>query len=90
MSTMGGPTAYDVRIDGHPVVIVDLSAHWADCHVCGEPTPCRWGLPVWNGFIVANDWPGDWGGVPACQSCWARHERGELAEVPTSDYRPGD
>lgn len=90
MSTQGGPSVYDTTILGNPVVVIDLNARWADCHVCGDPTPCQWGLPVWNGFIVANDWPGTWGGVPACYSCWEKHERGELVEVSTSEYRAGD
>lgn len=68
------------------ITVIDLNERWSDCHVCGEPTPARWGLPVWNGFIVANDWPGEWGGVPACESCWEKHERGELVEVPTSEF----
>jgi hypothetical protein len=71
--------------DGSSMVI-NMYEPWTECSVCGTETPVGWGLPVWNGFIVANDWPGEWGGVPACQSCWAKHERGELVEVATSGY----
>lgn len=65
------------------MVVIDLNERWADCHICGEPTPSRWGVPVWNGEIVANDWPGEWGGVPACEKCWAEHERGMHVQYPT-------
>jgi hypothetical protein len=81
---MGGPTAF--ATDDPNVVIVNLQQHWCDCHICGEPTLAAWGVPVWNGFIVANDWPGDWGGVSVCKSCHDRHAAGEFVEVPTSDY----
>lgn len=79
-----------LRFPEGDVEVINLSARWTDCTVCGEETPAAWGLPVWNGLIVANDWPGEWGGVPACEACWEQHERGELVEHPTSAYRPGD
>jgi hypothetical protein len=46
--------------------------------MCGEDTPSKWGLPICSedGTIVANDYEGEWGGIPACESCWAKHEKG--------------
>lgn len=79
---------YQTTIGGQIVGIIDMDYRWTECHVCGADTVIGWGLPVWNGSIVANDWPGSWGGVPACYECWERHERGELVEIPTSEYRP--
>lgn len=73
-------------MSGPDIYVIDLNERRTDCTACGAETPARWGLPVWEGFVVANDWPGPWGGVPACESCWERHERGELVEVPASDY----
>lgn len=87
MSEMiGGATREHRIIAGHEVEVINLDARWADCHICGEPTPCRWGVPVWNGFIVAVDWPGEWGGVPACERCHDEHARGMHVEVPTSEF----
>lgn len=72
--------------NGAEMVVINMQEPWTECTVCGADTLEGWGLPIWNGLIVANDWPGEWGGVPACESCWERHERGELVEVPTSEY----
>lgn len=73
---------------GGRMLIIDMQEPWSTCRVCGAETPSRWGLPVHAGLIVANDWPGEWAGSPACQACWERHERGELVELPTSEYDP--
>lgn len=81
---IGGPTAFSTNRPN--VEIINLSQHWCDCHICGAPTIVAWGVPVWNGMIVANDWPGEWGGVSVCHSCFTRHERGEFVEVSTSEY----
>lgn len=67
------------------VCVIDLWLPTAECHVCGEPTLCKWGLPVWNGFIVGNDWPHEWGGVPCCKGCYERHEAGELTEIQADE-----
>jgi hypothetical protein len=66
-----------------------LDKRLRDCHVCGGPSLASWGLPLNNNAeIVANDWPGEWGGAPACYTCWWLHERGKLVECPTSEYDP--
>jgi hypothetical protein len=60
------------------IEVINLNARFALCCMCGKETPCRWGLPVDSetGEIVANDFPGEWGGVPACKDCWKAHESG--------------
>ena len=61
-----------------------------DCDICGEPAPYAYGfgLPTFNGDIVSNDFPNElWrqhgGGVPVCEDCYRKHERGEM---PTFDH----
>jgi hypothetical protein len=48
------------------------------CVACGQPSSGFHGLPVFNGDIVSNDWPGEWGGVPCCLACFYLHEQGKL------------
>ena len=70
----------DRRID-----VIDLSPRFSQCSMCGVETPTRWGLPVDSetAQIVANDFKGEWGGIPACRECWERHEQGEfVGEYP--------
>ena len=55
-----------------------------DCWYCGgDCTGHNCGLPIFNGDLMSNDWQGEWGGVPACQGCYDKHERGLL---PTCDH----
>lgn len=53
-------------------MIIDLwlrSESSDECHVCGEPT-LRAGIPIADGRVIPNDWPGRCdGGVPACDGC---------------------
>lgn len=87
----GGPMISAPRMTsshGGRCLTIYLQSPWATCRICGDETPSRWGVPVWGGFIVANDWPGSWGGSPACEDCWRRHESGEFVELPTSEYDP--
>jgi hypothetical protein len=53
------------------------------CVACGEPSSGFHGLPIFNGDIVSNDWPGEWGGVPCCEACYEKHLRGGM---PTADH----
>ena len=48
------------------------------CCVCAEPCDGYHGLPFFNGDLVSNDWPGDWGNKACCRRCYEAHERGEL------------
>lgn len=55
------------------------------CANCGQPASGFHGLPYFNGDLMSNDWPGDWGGRPCCEDCYERHARGEL-ETFDQDY----
>lgn len=49
------------------------------CAVCDGPLEGFFaGIAMWNGEIVANKDPGEWGGAPCCEKCFEKHERGEL------------
>lgn len=54
--------------------VVRLDQRVAVCHVCDAESPPRWGIPIFEGAVVPNAWPGEWGGVDACQACWARQQ----------------
>lgn len=61
------------------VVVLMQTPGWGDeCYVCGEPASGFHGLPIFNGDVMSNDWPGEWAGVPACLRCYEKHERGEM------------
>ena len=49
---------------------IRLDERVAVCFVCDAESPPRWGIPYYEGYILPNSWPGEWGGVDACQSCW--------------------
>lgn len=40
-------------------------------------------LPVFNGDIVSNEWPGEYGASGCCEECYEAHQRGE---IPTADH----
>lgn len=67
-----------------PILTIRMQSGMVDCWICGEPTEYRWGVPTCNGDLVSNDFPDDlWeGGQAVCESCFAKHARGEL---PTFD-----
>lgn len=77
------PTATFDGVRVPDILVVNLWPPWTNCTICGVETPSKWGVPVWNGDIVANDWPGEWGGVAACEKCWEEHERGMHVQFPT-------
>jgi hypothetical protein len=69
------------------VVVIDIREYYgtATCCICGTETPSHWGVPVDSetGEIVANDFEGEWGGVPACRECHAAHDSGQhVGEYP--------
>jgi hypothetical protein len=71
------------------VLVIDMNDatdRLGDCYACGGPSHPNYGLPIWNGFIVGNEWPYEWGGVPCCEDCYERHQRGELTEVTPDQY----
>ena len=53
---------------------VHLDAHVADCYVCNAETPAHWGIPAYEGYVLPNDWPGEWGGFDVCAACWERQQ----------------
>ena len=60
-------------------MIIDLWPIEVTCCMCGVISPGKWGIPVGEtGEIVANDFDGEWAGVPACQRCHDRHAVGEF------------
>lgn len=65
------------------VTVVDLFPPMARCCICGKWDLSRWGVPVSmeTASIVANDFDGDWGGKPACEDCWKKHDVGGLVGV---------
>ncbi len=67
-----------VTPQGDPYLVIELDTEPITCSVCGREDWQQWGLPVSSetGEIVANDYPGEWGGIPACRECWAKHEAG--------------
>jgi hypothetical protein len=55
--------------------VIHLQEFWATCSICGADTPSNWGIPVnTNGDVVPNNYQGEWGGIPACQPCFKKHE----------------
>jgi hypothetical protein len=50
----------------------------AECSVCGAETVSRWGIPVYEDYILRNDEEGEWGGAPACEVCYAIHQAGNI------------
>ncbi len=57
-----------------------------DCALCDADASGFHAVPMFNGDLMSNDWPGEWGGFPVCESCFLKHERGELPTFD-ADYR---
>lgn len=66
------------------ILEIRMQSNETECFICGAETEHCWGVPTCNGDIVSNDFPDDlWdGGVPVCEDCYLKHERGE---IPTCD-----
>jgi hypothetical protein len=60
------------------VTVIDLYVPWATCSICGADTVSRWGVPRHNGDLVSNAFAGEWGGSPACETCFNDHAAGRL------------
>ncbi len=45
------------------------------CQVCGEPAAENLAVPMWEGFVLPNDWTGEWCGFRACDSCYEKQGR---------------
>lgn len=65
------------------VLEINMNVREVECYVCGEWTEYRWGVPVFNGDIVSNDFP-DWlwgnggGGQAVCERCYNLHAAGKM------------
>lgn len=65
------------------IEVIELFPRESNCAICGvDVVDCRLGVPMFEGCLVPNDWPHEWGGADACQECFAKHERGELPTWP--------
>jgi hypothetical protein len=68
-----------------PILIINLWEPWIDCHRCGKPAPCKWGLPVGeDGSYVPTWFQGEWGGVPACKECYEWHQKASERIKPSN------
>lgn len=73
-------SSLDYVNDNASVLTIAIWELWppiVDCWICGGPS-LRKGIPVANGEPVPNDYVGEWGGVPACDTCFALHEAGDM------------
>ncbi len=48
------------------------------CVACGKPASGSHSLPVFNGDVVSNDWPLEWGAKPCCKACHDAHAAGRM------------
>jgi len=67
------------------VLLIDLRMRETTCHVCGADTPEGFGVPTYEGEVVPLDWPGAWGGAPACKRCYNEYEQGEHVTLRWDD-----
>ena len=58
------------------VTVIRLDEPWIVCSVCGKDDVSRWGLAVYEGQIVPDDYKGHWGGAPCCRECYQAWIRG--------------
>jgi hypothetical protein len=66
-----------------PVLEINMNPRHLDCHLCGQPTEHKWGVPIFNGDVVSNDFPDDlWseggGGQAVCERCYELHAAGQV------------
>ncbi len=71
-----------------PILEIRMQSGGIDCSLCGKADEHCWGVPVFNGDVVSNDfpfwmWSSHGGSQPVCRRCYAKHERGE---IPTWDH----
>lgn len=74
-----------------PILEIRMQSNYVDCRVCGKPTEHQWGVPVYNGDIVSNDFPDDlWsGGISVCRDCFDEHAAGRMPTFDRYYVRPG-
>ena len=59
------------------MLVIELWPIVEFCCICGE-TSHKSGIPVYEDLVLPNDWQGEWGGQPACDTC--RELQGMLKE----------
>lgn len=65
------PQILIIHLYGPPYVI--------DCNVCGIECLDTQAVAVnSNGYVVPNDYEGEWCGLGCCPACYEKHARGEL------------
>jgi len=66
--------------------VIDLNPHCVECRVCGEAVYLGegFGIPMYEDDVLPNDWPGEWGGFPACQRCFLA-QQGITKPTPVSE-----
>ena len=50
----------------HPVAVIQLDQDVAVCHICGAESPPRWDTQIYAGYVLPNDWQGEWAGAKPC------------------------
>ena len=55
--------------------VIELWPHETECALCGAFLYLReaLSLPMYEGRIVPDDWPGPWAGFPVCTACHQKH-----------------
>lgn len=76
------------------ILLIDMNPREVQCALCGEWCEHSWGVPTFNGDLVSNDfpdalWHSEGGSQPACESCFNKHDRGELQTFDRYYVRPG-
>jgi hypothetical protein len=51
------------------------------CHLCGRDA-ANLGLPMFEEFVVPNDWPGEWGGFAVCKPCFDANDNPSEPRLP--------
>lgn len=70
---MRGLTTIEYRSD---VTVIRMQSLPCECWVCGDDaTGLSFGIPVYEDWILPNDWVGEWGGVPACRECFEKQNQ---------------
>lgn len=60
------------------VTIIRLDEPCIECVICGQGDVSRWGLAVYEGRIVPDDYQGEWGGAPCCEKCYQAWKDGAI------------
>ena len=59
--------------------------HTDNCCVCNTEVILynfqpNYGIAMYEGIPVPNEWEGEWGGFAACKPCYDKNERGEIKQ----------